>query len=96
MEVCIEYKFSYIDYQDKIEIINNNENLFLISDFHNLDEKYIIMSDEKPKVKFTWEEEVENKISILEAENETLQRRYRLNINNRRKRGLSKISSFLL
>lgn len=58
--------------EEKELLIEKYNNLYIIKLEVSEDESYITFSDVPLKTMPTWEEEVENKISILEAENEKL------------------------
>lgn len=66
----MEYKFYFNTNLEKEEIIANNEHLTLLLVAYHFDENYLLFTDAPPSI--TWEEEINDKISILEAENETL------------------------
>ena len=68
----MEYKFSFKTEEEKEQLIKNNSHLTLIKMAYHLEEKHLIFTDEEIIYELTENEIIENKISILEAENETL------------------------
>lgn len=62
-------KINYTNDKEKEDIILNNKDLFLIEISETLSEKFLIFSDKRY---ISISEEYENKISILEGENEKL------------------------
>ena len=69
------YKFDYSTEEEYKSLIDNNKELYLIKKFYSESEKYLIFTDEEPINEPLLDEIVKeqgNKISILEAENETL------------------------
>ena len=68
----MEYKFSFKTEEEKEQQIKNNSHLTLIKMAYHLEEKHLIFTDEEIIYELTENEILENKISILEAENETL------------------------
>ena len=68
----MEYKFNFNTEKEKEQLIKDNSNLTLVKIAYHLGEKYLIFTDEKIEYELTENEILANKISILEAENETL------------------------
>ena len=68
----MEYKFTFKTEEEKEQLIKDNSNLTLIKIAYHLGEKYLIFTDEEVIYELTETEILGNKISILEAENETL------------------------
>ena len=68
----MEYKFNFNTEEEKEKIIKDNSNLTLIKIAYHLGESYLVFTDEEVEYKLTENEILGNKISILEAENETL------------------------
>ena len=69
------YKFNYSTEEEYKSLLDNNKELHLIKKFYSESEKYLIFTDEEvidePLLDEIAEEHT-SKISILEAENETL------------------------
>ena len=68
----MEYKFNFKTEEEKEKLIQDNSNLTLIKIAYHLGESYLIFTDEEIEYELTENEILANKISILEAENETL------------------------
>ena len=70
----MEFKFKFETEEEKVELIKNknNEGLFLIEVQYLFEGNYLIFSDKEVVHEPTEIEILANKISILEAENETL------------------------
>ena len=68
----MEYKFNFNTEKEKEKLIQDNSSLTLIKIAYHLGEKYLIFTDEEVIYELTENEILGNKISILEAENETL------------------------
>ena len=68
----MKYKFSFKTEEDKEKLIKDNSHLTLIKIAYHLGESFLVFTDEEVEYKLTENEILENKISILEAENETL------------------------
>ena len=68
----MEYKFTFKTEEEKEQLIKDNSNLTLVKVAYHLGEKYLIFTDEEVIYELTETEILVNKISILEAENETL------------------------
>ena len=68
----MEYKFSFKTEEEKEQLIKDNSHLTLIKMAYHLEEKHLIFTDEEIIYELTENEILENKISILEAENEKL------------------------
>ena len=70
----MEFKFKFETEEEKNELIKNknNEGLFLIEVQYLFEGNYLIFSDKEVVHEPTEIEILANKISILEAENETL------------------------
>ena len=68
----MEYKFNFKTEEEKEKLIKDNSNLTLIKIANHLGENYLVFTDEEVEYKLTENEILGNKISILEAENETL------------------------
>ena len=68
----MKYKFTFETEDEKQSIIKDNEHLFLLLIAYHYDENYLLFSDEETSTDETWGNFVNNKISILEAENEKL------------------------
>ena len=68
----MEYKFSFKTEEEKEQLIKDNSHLTLIKIAYHLEEKHLIFTDEEIIYELTENEILENKISILEAENESL------------------------
>ena len=68
----MEYKFNFNTEEEKEKLIKNNSNLTLIKVAYHLGESYLVFTDEEITYELTENEILGNKISILEAENETL------------------------
>ena len=68
----MEYKFSFKTEEEKEQLIKDNSHLTLIKMAYHLEEKHLIFTDEEIIYELTENEILENKISILEAENKTL------------------------
>ena len=66
----MKFKYKYKNDEEKEKIIKENNNLFIFGYEYLLEEgNFIVFSDVKPVVEFTPIEIMENKISILNAEN---------------------------
>lgn len=70
----MEYKFTFNTEKEKEQLIKDNSNLTLIKIAYHLGEgeKYLIFTDKETIYELTETEILENKISILEAENKSL------------------------
>ena len=68
----MEYKFNFETEEEKEKLIQDNSHLTLIKIAYHLGESYLIFTDEEIIYELTENEILENKISILEAENEKL------------------------
>ena len=68
----MEYKFNFETEEEKEKLIQDNSHLTLIKIAYHLGESYLIFTDEEIEYELTENEILGNKISILEAENETL------------------------
>lgn len=68
----MEIKINFKNKEERERIISENSNLYIKKEGYELTEKYIIFTDIKPNIEPTWEEKVDNKIAILEAENADL------------------------
>ena len=68
----MEYKFKFETEEEKERLIKDNSKLTLIKIAYHLDESYLIFTDEEIIYELTENEILGNRISILEAENETL------------------------
>ena len=68
----MEYKFSFKTEEEKEQLIKDNSHLTLIKMAYHLEEKHLIFTDEEIIYELTENEILENKISILEAENADL------------------------
>ena len=68
----MEYKFNFKTEEEKEKLIQENPNLTLIKIAYHLGESYLVFTDEEIEYELTENEILANKISILEAENETL------------------------
>ena len=68
----MEYKFNFNTEKEKEKLIQDNSNLTLIKIAYHLGESYLVFTDEEVTYELTENEVIANKISILEAENETL------------------------
>ena len=68
----MEFKYVFTNEKEKEDLINKNSHLSLIKIAYHLDENYLIFTDEEIIYELTENEILGNKISILEAENETL------------------------
>lgn len=68
----MEFKYVFTNEKEKEDLINKNSHLTLIKIAYHLDENYLIFTDEEIIYELTENEILGNKISILEAENETL------------------------
>ena len=68
----MEYKFNFKTEEEKEKLIQGNPNLTLIKIAYHLGESYLVFTDEEIEYILTENEILANKISILEAENETL------------------------
>ena len=68
--MIVREKFS--NEEEKKSLIERYNDLYIVKLEVLKDGSYIIFSDTPLKLEPTWEEKIENKISILEAENETL------------------------
>lgn len=68
----MEYKLKFSSEEEKEKLIKENSNLTLIKVAYLLGENYLVFTDEEIEYELTENEILGNKISILEAENETL------------------------
>ena len=68
----MQYKFIFTNEEEKENILNSNKHLTHIETSYLLGESYLVFTDEEVIYKLTENEILGNKISILEAENETL------------------------
>ena len=68
----MEYRFNFSTEGEKEKLIKDNSNLTLIKIAYHLGESYLVFTDEEIEYKLPENEILANKISILEAENETL------------------------
>ena len=68
----MEFKYVFTNEKEKEDLINKNSHLTLIKIAYHLDENYLIFTNEEIIYELTENEILGNKISILEAENETL------------------------
>ena len=68
----MEYKFNFNTEEEKEQLIKNNSNLIPIKIAYHMDENYIVFTDEEIVCPPSEYEVLENKISILEKENELL------------------------
>lgn len=68
----MEFKYVFTNEKEKEDLINKNSHLTLIKIAYHLDENYLIFTDEEIIYELTENEILGNKISILEAENESL------------------------
>ena len=68
----MEFKYVFTNEKEKEDLINKNSHLTLIKIAYHLDENYLVFTDEEIIYELTENEILGNKISILEAENETL------------------------
>lgn len=68
----MEFKYVFTNEKEKEDLINKNSHLTLIKIAYHLDENYLIFTDEETIYELTENEILGNKISILEAENESL------------------------
>lgn len=68
----MEYKFNFKTEEEKEQIIKDNINLTLIKIALHLGESYLVFTDEEVIYDLTENEILGNRISILEAENESL------------------------
>ena len=68
--MIVREKFS--NEEEKKSLIEKYNDLYIVKLEVLKDGSYMIFSDTPLKLEPTWEEKIENKISILEAENETL------------------------
>ena len=66
------YKFKYETFTERAQIFNDNKDKFFIEEQNLFEGNYLIFSDDEPIKELNGVTEIENKISILEAENETL------------------------
>ena len=66
------YKFKYETFTERTQIFNANKDKFFIEEQNLFEGNYLIFSDEEPVKELNWVNEIENKISILEAENKSL------------------------
>lgn len=65
------YKFSFINETDKLDILNNNKDKYLLEEQILLDGKYLIFSD-MPTMEILQQEQAV-KISIFEQQNSQLE-----------------------
>ena len=68
----MKYKFIFTNEEEREDILNSNKHLTHIETSYLLGESYLVFTDEEVVYKLTENEILGNKISILEAENETL------------------------
>lgn len=68
----MEFKYVFTNEKEKEDLINKNSHLTLIKIAYHLDENYLFFTDEEIIYELTENEILGNKISILEAENESL------------------------
>ena len=68
----MEYKLKFSSEEEKEKLIKENSNLTLIKVAYLLGENYLVFTDEEIEYELTENEILGNKISILEAENESL------------------------
>ena len=68
----MKYKFNFKTEEDKEKLIKDNSHLTLIKIAYLLGESFLVFTDEEVEYELTENEILANKISILEAENETL------------------------
>ena len=68
----MEYKFNFKTEEEKEKLIKDNSKLTLIKIAYHLGKSYLVFTDEEIIYELTENEILGNKISILEAENETL------------------------
>lgn len=68
----MEFKYVFTNEKEKEDLINKNSHLTLIKIAYHLDENYLIFTDEEIIYELTENKILGNKISILEAENESL------------------------
>lgn len=69
----MDFKFNYNTEKERSNILKENEHLYLKKDAELLNEKYLILTDVQPdELPLTEIELMQEKISILEAENENL------------------------
>ena len=68
----MEIKINFKNKEDREKIISENSNLYIKKEGYELNEKYIMFTEIKPTTEPTWEEQVENILSILESENADL------------------------
>ena len=68
----MEFKYVFTNEKEKEDLINKNSHLTLIKIAYHLDENYLIFTDEEIIYELTENEILGNRISILEAENESL------------------------
>lgn len=68
----MEFKYVFTNEKEKEDLINKNSHLTLIKIAYHLNENYLIFTDEEIIYELTENEILGNKISILEAENESL------------------------
>ena len=68
----MEYKFNFKTEEEKEKLIKDNSHLTLIKIAYHLGESFLVFTDEEVEYELTENEILANKISILEAENETL------------------------
>lgn len=69
----MDFKFNYNTEKERSNILKENEHLYLKKDAELLNEKYLILTDVEPEEpKLTEIELMQEKISILEAENSAL------------------------
>ena len=68
----MEYRFNFNTEEEKDNLIKDNSHLTLIKIALHLNESYLVFTDEEVIYDLTENEILGNKISILEAENETL------------------------
>ena len=68
----MEFKYVFTNEKEKEDLINKNSHLTLIKIAYHLNENYLIFTDDEIIYELTENEILGNKISILEAENESL------------------------
>ena len=69
----MEYTYKATTELERMEIENANKDKRFIEEYRLLNgDVYLTYSDEPTIYETTWEENIENKISILERENQTL------------------------
>ena len=68
----MEYKINFETEDENEKLMKDNSNLILIRVCYSIGENYLVFTDEEIKYELTENEILGNKISILEAENESL------------------------